>query len=121
MSCSDEGEVAFGLFGQASPELQFQRVFVYDRDLNTYRGIYGHTFSIQDVEFLGDGSTLVSLRGDRTIRLTDIHSRQLNERLTIQGPAVFNCLAVSPDDRIIAAGTREGTVILYRVPSLPPD
>ena len=61
--------------------------------------------------FLNDGQTLVSAGTDHTIKLFDV--QRLESRLTIEEDEIFSCLAVTKDNAILAAGTREGSVFFY--------
>jgi glucose repression regulatory protein TUP1 len=102
--------VAFGLFGRGRDD---KRVFFIDPDGHRH-GIYGHTFSIQDVHLIEDGKTIVSVGGDREIKFWN--SDSFEQRLAIRESEILTTAAVSPDESVIAAGTREGSVLLYHSP-----
>jgi len=76
----------------------------------------GHSSSVNGVAILKDGKTLISACADRTVRFWDLAA--CVERFCIAGgPNIFECLAVSPDERTIAVSTRDGTIHLYRAAS----
>ena len=59
------------------------------------------------------GETLVSAGADRVVKLWDLQSRQ--ERFNLKGgSSIFEALAISPDEKIIAADARDGTVHFFR-------
>ncbi len=91
---------------------------LYDRETLKICGrLYGHTDAVRSIRFMNGGRTLVSAAGDRTIRLWDVPTRQ--QRFVIDlDTSIFECLEVSPNDRVLAAGGRDGTVRLYRSASL---
>jgi WD40 repeat protein len=65
------------------------------------------------VSFLRDGRTLVSAGTDRLIKLWDLETQQ--ERFNLRGgESIFQSLAISPDEKIIAAGTRNGMIRVFR-------
>lgn len=102
---------AFGLFGGLSED--GHRVFLVDSNGHR-RGFYGHTFSLQALEIMEQGKTLVSVGGDKEIKFWS--GDTLEQRMAIRESEIFQSFALSPDERIIAAGTREGTILLYRAP-----
>lgn len=76
----------------------------------------GHNASVNGVAILKDGKTLISACADRTVRFWDLAA--CVERFCIAGgSSIFECLAVSPDERTIAVSTRDGTIHLYRAAS----
>ncbi|MFN3189432.1 MAG: WD40 repeat domain-containing protein [Aureliella sp.] len=75
----------------------------------------GHAFQVEDMKFIENGATLVSIGGDREIKILDLELRE--PRLMIQDDEIYTSMAISPGEEIIAAGTREGSVILYRAPN----
>lgn len=116
---SHEQTFAFGLFGKFSQA--DNRVHVVTND-STRRVFSGHTFSICDMGFIDDGRTLITMGGDREIKLWSYDT--LEQRLAIREQEIFECLAVSPRGDIIAGGTREGSIFLYRADldfSVAPD
>lgn len=104
------GAIVYGLFGMPADG---NRIFHLSKDKRK-RGFYGHTFSMHDVKFIEDGETLVSLGGDRELKIWNTDN--FEQRLAIRESEIFSCLAVSPDESMIAAGTREGPVFLYHAP-----
>ena len=74
--------------------------------------LMGHTFPIEDLALIEDGKTLISVGADRELKFWDLDLRE--PRFAIHDEEVMNSIAVSPDENVIAVGTREGTVILYR-------
>ena len=90
-------------------------------DLNT-----GH-LSVRDTEHFGaiisldytpDGHELVSLgrNTDSKLRITDVASGQVRSRLASL-PLCGWMLQVSPDGRFVAAGSEDGSVLIYSVAS----
>ena len=107
--------LVFGLGGEPDVSDSPARVFIDDMDMgSSRRRLYGHTFPIKDLALIENGKTLVTVGGDRQIKLWN--SDTLESRLSIREPEIFASLAVSPDERTIAAGTREGTIFLYSAP-----
>ena len=101
-------QIAFGLFGELSHD--GHRVILIKQ--HERRGMYAHAFPIRGVEFIEGGKTLVTMGGDRQIKFWD--TATFEPRLTIRESEIYHRMAVSPDDKIIAAGTREGSIFLYR-------
>ena len=62
---------------------------------------------------LEDGDTLLSVGGDRMLKVWDLTMAQ--ERLTIEEDSrIFETFATLPGDRIVAARYRDGTIRLIR-------
>lgn len=92
----------------------------------TVRELQGHSVTVRGVAFTPDGSTLVSVSGDGTIRLWDVESGKQTRLLCLNKPAtqpddeeeaVFNpsCVTVSPDGQYIAVGDFDERIYLWRV------
>lgn len=101
---------SFGLFGSTA---NGKRVFMVDTS-GTTRGFYGHTFSIQATGFMEQGRTLITLGGDREIKLWTTDNFDL--KLAIREDEILQDFAISPDETMIAAGTREGSIFIYEAP-----
>jgi WD40 repeat protein/serine/threonine protein kinase len=75
--------------------------------------LVGHYMNGTHVSFLRDGRTLVSAGTDRLIKLWDLETQQ--ERFNLRGgESIFESLAISPDEKLIAAGTRDGMIRVFR-------
>lgn len=74
----------------------------------------GHsTGAVESLAFLSDQRTLISESADQTLKVWDVPTGR--ERFTLDGsPKTFRSLAISPDETVIAAGTRDGTIRLFR-------
>ena len=62
--------------------------------------------------FFQDGRTLVSSGADRIVKIWDLESRQERFNLT-RDASIFESLAISPDEKTIAAGARDGAVHFF--------
>jgi WD40 repeat protein/serine/threonine protein kinase len=113
-SSPDGRKLAAGFFGAAPKGL-----IVWDRSSYRREALLGHKHAVYSVAFLHHEDTLISASGDRMLKAWDLETGQ--ERLTIDGsPHIYSCAAVSPDDRVVAAGSRDGTILIYRAP-IPPQ
>ena len=72
----------------------------------------GHTDFVWSVVFSPDGQTLVSGSRDRSIRLWDIHTRQLEVTL-IETTDFFMPVAISPDGQTLASSSLHGSLRLW--------
>jgi len=94
----------------------------------TVRVLQGHSVTVRGVAFTNDGSTLVSVSGDGTVRLWDIDSGCQTRIFNISMAAVqadddsqedtgfkLSCVAVSPDGLCIAAGDFDDKVHVWRM------
>lgn len=91
----------------------------WDVRSGTSKGRWGwHQMPVTGVEFHPDGSRLVSVAGDGSIRIW--HSENFSQLLNLKNDrSHFLCVDWSPDGRTIAAGRYDGTVTLYE--AIPPD
>lgn len=67
------------------------------------RRLQGHSGRISSLCFSNDGRLVVSACDDRTVRVWDIATGK--ERHRLSHDTTINCIALSPDRRIIVAGT----------------
>ncbi len=73
----------------------------------------GHRLTVWSLAFLKDQRTLISVGGDRALKVWDLPTGL--ERFNLEGFAsIFHSLAISSDEKLIAAGARDGTIRLYR-------
>jgi serine/threonine protein kinase len=80
----------------------------------------GDPVGLRALAFAPDGRTLASSgTGDRNVKLWDVTDRKAADRrptASLSGPGdVALCLAFSPDGALLAAGLRDGTVVLADV------
>ncbi len=114
VSCSSDGKKLAASFFSG----EGRGILVWDRSSNRPINLRGHMYSVSSVAFLHGENTLMSAGADRVLKVWDLETRQ--ERLTIDaGPHIYTCMAISPDDRTVATGSRDGTILIYRAPGLP--
>ncbi|WP_197455903.1 WD40 repeat domain-containing protein [Stieleria neptunia] len=105
--CCYKQMVAFGLFNRH----RGYQVFYGDIRQSLHK-LYGNNSNSKGVAFIEEGRTLVTIGSDQQLKIWDL---ELGEsRFTISDSEIFCAMAVLHDERLIAAGTREGSVILYR-------
>jgi eukaryotic-like serine/threonine-protein kinase len=111
VSCSSDGkQLAAGFFSGEG-----RGILLWDRLTNQSQRLLGHKYSVRSVAFLHGENTLISIGDDRMLKVWDLETQQ--ERLTISaGPHIYTCMAISPDNEIVAAGSRDGTILIYRAP-----
>jgi WD40 repeat protein len=76
------------------------------------RTLEGHDWLVTGVRFLKDGKTVVSVSNDQTIRFWDVATGKETSRYT-QPASAFRCVALSPDDGLLAAGDESGRVSVF--------
>jgi WD40 repeat protein len=103
--------LAVGMWSDA-PHIRLWR-----RDtFSDYATLRGHFDGVTGLAIFRDGKTLISSSGDQTVRIWDLST--LRQRFVFDGsPYIFHCLGISPDERTLAAGARDGTIRLYRAAS----
>jgi WD40 repeat protein len=106
--------IAFSPSGETLAASHFDGdIDIWDGRTSDHRVLRGHGLHVESIAFLNDGRTLVSAGGDRTLKFWDLPTGR--ERFTVEGGVkIFTSLAISPDETVIAAGTRDGTIRLLR-------
>lgn len=86
---------------------------LWNWNTDRHRVLTGHRFGVGSLKFLHDGKTLISGSADSSIRVWDLPTGR--ERFTIRaGTEIISSMAISPDETVIAAGTRNGNIRLFR-------
>jgi WD40 repeat protein len=99
---------------QRSSQLPLQTVF----EITEVGRLDGHTDGINDVLVLSDGVTAISAAIDNTIRIWNIAEQRELHRLNSQGAdADAVALAISPDERLLAAAHSRGAVTVWDLES----
>ena len=75
--------------------------------------IEGHTEPVFSLAFSPDGTTLASTSRDRTVKLWDVSTGQLQRSLEGSGA----CVSFSPDGKMLAAGSKDKGLKLWDVAS----
>ena len=73
----------------------------------------GHFLKPIDLAFLDGGVTLISAGTDRVVKIWDLVAQRTRFDLE-GGKSIFTCVDVSPDETLIAAGARNGTIRVWR-------
>jgi WD40 repeat protein len=107
-------DLAFNASGTAIAAAVFTDEFeLWDWPSGDRHVFLGHSVFVNSIRFLADGRTLVSCGADRLLKFWDIATRQ--ERFSLQSAtSIYSCMAISPCETVIAAGTRDGTIRLFR-------
>jgi WD40 repeat protein len=74
----------------------------------------GHTAGVTAVAFSPDSGTLASASMDKTIKLWNVRTGELQKTLTGHSEAV-SCIAFSPDGKTLASGSHDSDVRLWNV------
>jgi len=74
----------------------------------------GHQWSANSLDFSHDGSFIVSVSNDKTVRIWNMNTRE-SKVFPIADLEHVGCVAVSPDDRFVAAGSFYGDVYIWDV------
>ena len=80
-------------------------------DRASIQTLKGHTSWVQDLAFFAGGNMLASASNDATIKLWKLPDGVMTDSL--KGPFGFTSLAVSPDNRLLAAGDVKGVITLW--------
>jgi WD40 repeat protein len=76
----------------------------------------GHKSWVNSVVFSSDGSVLASGSSDATVKLWDVNGRREKwSQPVAPGAGEVRCVALSPDGKTVAAGTRYGVVFTWVV------
>ncbi len=94
----------------------YQKIHVFDAQTPAKLGppLSGHSDFVRAVTWSPDGTMFASGSDDKTIKLWDAQTGQVQSTLT--GDKRINCIAFSPDGKILAAGDgyyETGNVRLY--------
>lgn len=63
----------------------------------------------------GDGNTIVSGSGDRTIEIWDLNTETLEQSLKSDRSDKINSIAVSSDARTVVSGGEERTIAIWHL------
>lgn len=90
-------------------------ITVWDTETNTeLTQLIGHGGAINDLQYIGDGSQLITASSDSQIFLWDVESATITRRFSGHTRLV-RTVAVSPDGNYILTGGDDRTVILWRL------
>jgi len=70
---------------------------------NVHYTFEGHYLSVNSLDFSHDGSFIVSGSDDKTVRISNMNTRESKVFPAADDPGWVGCVAVSPDDRFVAA------------------
>ncbi len=78
-----------------------------------------HTDRVYDIAFSADGQRLASAGADVVVRVWNLATKELEQELTdsLKTAKCYECVAISPDRRYVAAGTNDGDVIVWEIAS----
>jgi WD40 repeat protein len=94
-----------------------QAIEIWRRNSGERLGVlHGHTSHTNGMALIDGGKTLLSASVDRTLGVWDL-SRFHNRLRISSGANILTCLATSKDGRTVAAGSRDGTICLFRAAS----
>lgn len=79
------------------------------------RTLEGHTGHVSSLTYSPDGKLLASSAGDRTIKLWDASSGQLQQ--TLKYSDQLTSVAFSPNGKLLASGSQSGEIQLWCVAS----
>jgi WD40 repeat protein len=104
----------FNASGTAIARADFTDAFgLWDWPSGEWHVFLGHSVFVNSVRFLADGRTLVSCGADRVLKFWDIATGQ--ERFNLQSAtSIYSCMGILPCETVIAAGSRDGTIRLFR-------
>lgn len=87
----------------------------------TTKVLKGHSATVRSVAFTSESQTLASSSADGTVRLWNIESGLEVRQFNSKSKADFNCVAVSPDGKYIAAGDWDGRLYLWQINDTKPS
>ncbi|MFO7901726.1 MAG: WD40 repeat domain-containing protein [Pirellulaceae bacterium] len=113
VACSPNGHFLAASFAYGEQGPGARKIIVWDRPTFQPTALHGHKVGVHSIGWLDDEVTLISAGGDRMIKVWDVPLGE--ERLTINdGWHIYTCMAISNDNRIVAAGCRDGKIYLHR-------
>ena len=80
---------------------------------NTWHTLDGHKDAISSIQPTLDGDHVLTGGADREIRVWNVRQGELVQTIAMDGPVVE--IAYSADGKYLAAGTQDGTIIVWRV------
>lgn len=80
--------------------------------------LYGHEHFVQDLAVSRDGSHALTGSWDRTLRLWNLAERR-SAQLFRRHTGDVTCVGFSADSRLIASGSRDGSLVLWNTKGVP--
>ena len=93
-----------------------ERICIFDpRSSPDERELPGHTYEVLGLAFSRQGDILASVGRDRYVRLREV---PVGDARLLRGHAHWStCVAISPDGKTLATGSRGGEAILWSLPT----
>jgi WD40 repeat protein len=86
---------------------------LYEVGSGKFTNVTGHKRFVNDIQFLPDGKSFISVSGDLTIRITDVATGRSSSLLAV--PYEIKSIDLSPDGKLLYGASPNGKVIQFNL------